>query len=135
MKRLAPGLAILLVFLFPRMGNSDDGATNRETLRGIKAVHVIVFIGGHEFAAAGVESALVRTDTELNLRRSHIGIVDEAEWGRNPLLRDLLIRLDGRKTVGATPSAFVSQLSRECCSPATPKLLQTRKPGARACPV
>lgn len=61
-----------------------DWGEQRDSLRGLKGVHVIVGKIAPAAVGAGVYQEQIRVDTELNLRRAGIRVLTADEWINEP---------------------------------------------------
>jgi len=104
-------LVIALCGFIPTSGYSSDNEINRESIRGIKGVHVLIEILGQDEIRDGLTADLILKDVELRLRKNGITVLTEAGmriYPGNPLL---YINTNFRKMKNV--SAYVYSLSIE----------------------
>jgi hypothetical protein len=82
-------LGLALCGYMPTSAYSSDNEINRESMRGIKGVHVLIEISGKDEIQDGLTSDSILKDVELLLRQNGITVLTEAGmriYPGNPLL-------------------------------------------------
>ena len=82
-------LVIALCVFIPASGNSSEYEINRESIRGIKGVHVLIKKPGQDEIPDELTADLILKDVELRLRKNGITVLTEEGmriYPGNPLL-------------------------------------------------
>ena len=80
MKTVLAALALLFAaVVLPLVGQGDD-ETTRNTLAGLKGVHVLVESIKDEVQRDGLRESQIQTDVELKLRQAGITVLTHEEW-------------------------------------------------------
>ncbi len=85
-------LVILFLITLPIVGIADFNESERATLEGIKGIYVVEKISP-EAEKDGLTGDLVRTDVELQLRKSGIRVLTKKEWLEAPGRPYLYVRV------------------------------------------
>ena len=93
-------MVLVMVFSVGRNVYAIDDITSRETIRGIKKLHVIVDMQPFFLENEGLSKSKIKKDVELKLRLEEIRVLTEEEFKKEKRRPLLYININGMKGSG-----------------------------------